>query len=279
MEKCDETLIGALRGAPALTEDFYRPIFRGMLQGLAAIHAAGVVHRDVKPDNFMCSGSGEGRVVKLCDFGLAKLITRADRNELSGINGTAPFMAPEMLNESRYNAKVDTWSLGVIVYLMLYGTFPYMPRIWSSEDMKLTIRLGTPPPSFTPKVRHRAASEFADVVSHSATALCAKLLQRSPRERFHANQALRHEWFQMQSWESAPSLKPMLESSEFYGAFGQPQQKLEQEAPSELDVKVATLQVQHGQTSPWSRQTSTGSTHSCDVPEMHSSMSLNADIA
>jgi len=257
MEKCDETLIGALRGAPALTEDFYRPIFRGMLQGLAAIHAAGVVHRDVKPDNFMCSGSGEGRVVKLCDFGLAKLITRADRNELSGINGTAPFMAPEMLNESRYNAKVDTWSLGVIVYLLLFGHFPYMPRTWTAEEMKRAIRVNRPAPTFVPRARGVEDETVAGAVSLAAEDLAAALLCRSPRDRVTAEEALELEYFEASPGDGAglPSLRPMLDSAEFCGAFEHPRQD-SPAPPSPLDVKMAALQVQHGHATPWSRQTS-----------------------
>lgn len=111
-----------------------------------------------------------------------------------------------------------------------------MPRVWSSEEMKLAILLGTPLPSFPPNVRDRAASEFAEVVLHSATRLCARLSQRSPPDRLYSDEASRHEWFHMQS------LEPAFRGSQ----CSSPQQKLEHEAPSEVGVKVAMLQVKHG---------------------------------
>jgi len=282
MEKCDESLLSALKSFDDITEDVYRPLMKGMLQGLVVIHNVGVVHRDLKPENYMCSGQGESRVIKLCDFGLAKVAAAPHRNELCGISGTAPFMAPEMVKGLHYNCKVDVWSLGVILYLMVYGHFPYMPQIWTSEEMKLCIRLGTPSPSFAPKVRNKPAPEFADVVSAEASSLTIKVLHRSPRERCTAEEALKHEWFQVPPSASAPSLKPMFESAEFYGAFGQPRQKEQDEEPSAVDVSIATLQVQHGHSSPWSRQTSAGSNYSAGpgvpIGELHSSTSLNADI-
>jgi len=282
MEKCDETLISALKSFRDITEEVYKPLVKGMLQGLVVIHNAGVVHRDLKPDNYMCCGQGEHRVVKLCDFGLAKIVTSPHRNDLCGINGTAPFMAPEMVKGLHYNAKVDLWSLGVILYLVLYGVFPYMPQVWTSEEMKLAIRLGTPAPTFVPMIRNAPVPALLGAISLPAAAFAAGLLQRRPRDRAGAEEALKHEWFAARALVPAPSLKSMLESAEFYGAFGQPREKEQEEQPSALDVKVAVLQVQHGHSSPWSRQTSAGSNYSCGPPqvvqEMHSSMSLNDDL-
>mmetsp|Transcript_11759 Transcript_11759/g.33494 ORF Transcript_11759/g.33494 Transcript_11759/m.33494 type:complete len:392 (-) Transcript_11759:141-1316(-) len=282
MEKCDETLISALKSFRDITEEVYKPLVKGMLQGLVVIHNAGVVHRDLKPDNYMCCGQGEHRVVKLCDFGLAKIVTSPHRNDLCGINGTAPFMAPEMVKGLHYNAKVDLWSLGVILYLVLYGVFPYMPQVWTSEEMKLAIRLGTPAPTFVPMIRNAPVPALLGAISLPAAAFAAGLLQRRPRDRAGAEEALKHEWFAARALVPAPSLKSMLESAEFYGAFGQPREKEQEEQPSALDVKVAVLQVQHGHSSPWSRQTSAGSNYSAGpgvpIGELHSSTSLNADI-
>jgi len=270
MEKCDEALADALICAENVTEDMYRPIFREMLQGLAAIHAVGVVHRDVKPDNFMCSGKGDGRVVKLCDFGLAKSVAHADRNELTGVNGTAPFMAPEMLGKSRYNAKVDTWSLGVIVYLLLFGHFPYMPRKWSSAEMKQAIRTGYPAPPFAPRVRGHLDEPFEGVVSLEAEDLAVALLCRCPVDRVSAEEALELDFFRHPAERSmaSPSLRAMLDSAEFCGAFERPRSRDGPLPVSPLDVKIATMQVRHGHTSAWTLQTSEGTSLPGAAPQV-----------
>mmetsp|Transcript_125391 Transcript_125391/g.360246 ORF Transcript_125391/g.360246 Transcript_125391/m.360246 type:complete len:414 (-) Transcript_125391:175-1416(-) len=286
MEKCDDTLISVLKNLEEVNEDTYRPLVQGMLQGLSVVHNVGVVHRDVKPDNYMVSGSGDDRIVKLCDFGLAKAVTSPYKNELVGINGTAPFMAPEMVKGLPYGAKVDTWSLGVILYLMLFGHFPYMPAVWTSDEMKFTIRVGNPAPSFTPRVPGRTAGEFQDIVSFAATNLAFKLLNRSARDRPTADEALQQAFFQKRQRNSAPqpSLRPMLESAEHFGAFGQTGPVKEQEEPSAMDVSIAVAQVQHGQASAWARQTSAGSTYSCGaehvpITAMDSDMDINGDIS
>jgi len=258
MEKCDDTLLEALGGLEEVTEEAYRPIFAGMLSGLADIHAAGVVHRDVKPDNFMCSGAGAERVVKLCDFGLARAMVHANRSDLSGVNGTAPFLAPEMVKGVRYGAKVDVWSVGVIAYLLLYGHFPYMPLVWRASEMKRAIRDGCPGPVYAPRIRGKADPALADAISIEAEGLVGKLLARAPRDRPTAAEASEHEFFERpEADEALPSLLPMLLSAEHCGGFEQPREK--EEAPSELDVVLACKQVQRGHTSEWSRQTSANS--------------------
>merc|ERR1719296_155521 len=109
MERCELTLWAALDDMPTVSYQALARPFRGMLAGIAAVHSAGVVHRDIKPDNFICTA--RGRTVKLCDFGLAGLLCE-DVVGLTGIYGTAPFLSPEMLKKLAYGTKTDVWSLG-----------------------------------------------------------------------------------------------------------------------------------------------------------------------
>lgn len=152
-----------------VTESSLRMIFRDMLLGLQHVHGVGIVHRDVKPDNFLCTmgHSGVPDRVRLCDFGLS---ARLQCNSgLRGVFGTAPFMSPEMVRDCQYNEKTDLWSLGVIVFVLLTGLFPYMPSEQTSDAMKTAIRTGGTP-EFNPIVPALRPSEEAE--SFCSTLLC-----------------------------------------------------------------------------------------------------------
>lgn len=95
----------------------------GAAEGLAAAHARGIVHRDVKPSNLMLLPSG---AVKVLDFGVAKSAHDHSR-ELTGDNtvGTVMYMSPEQLMGEDVGTKSDVWSLGVTLYKLLSGRLPF----------------------------------------------------------------------------------------------------------------------------------------------------------
>ena len=84
------------------------------------LHEKGVVHRDIKPENLLLT---EGEVLKLSDFGLATVFRHNEKERLLERRcGTMPYIAPEVLCKSRYNAMpADTWSCGVVLLAMLVG--------------------------------------------------------------------------------------------------------------------------------------------------------------
>jgi len=177
LERATCTLLHHLERNVQLTEASCAEVFLQMLQGLIHIHALGVVHRDVKPDNYLCF---ERATVRLCDFGLAEVCAKdPEKAQLDGIFGTAPFMAPEMLTRTRYGPKVDVWSLAVVAYALLFGHFPYHPIERNSRSMKAAILAGVPAPKFTP----RTISGRTPMVSDGARAFVQELLARDPRRR------------------------------------------------------------------------------------------------
>jgi serine/threonine protein kinase len=97
-------------------------------EGLSAVHAVGVVHRDVKPDNiFIAWGPDATTHPKLIDFGVAKVVTpRAEQLTGSGVIGTPEYMAPEQaLNSSDVDARADVWGFCVVLYEAVSGTVPF----------------------------------------------------------------------------------------------------------------------------------------------------------
>ncbi len=95
-------------------------------------HAAGIVHRDVKPENIFLHQTPRGEVVKVLDFGIAKMagdnLTSENLTAEGFVLGTPAYMAPERLVNQPYDGRSDVYSLGIMLFLMLTGRLPFTAR-------------------------------------------------------------------------------------------------------------------------------------------------------
>jgi len=99
---------------------------RQIAAGLAAAHGAGVVHRDVKPDNlFLIGPAGEPQGLKLIDFGYAKQLDKGPTSTANVVIGTAQYMAPEQVLCDPIDPRTDIYGLGVVMFRMLTGHLPF----------------------------------------------------------------------------------------------------------------------------------------------------------
>jgi serine/threonine protein kinase len=98
-------------------------VTKKIASALKFCHDKNVVHRDLKPENLLYTDHTEAADIKIADFGFAKLI--ASDKVMATACGTPGYVAPEVLNNEPYTSKVDTWSLGVIIYILLCGFPPF----------------------------------------------------------------------------------------------------------------------------------------------------------
>jgi serine/threonine protein kinase, bacterial len=98
---------------------------RQILDGVATVHASGVIHRDIKPENLLLDTSGGGTVAKLTDFGVARLSSGASLTKRTSLIGTPEYMAPEVADGGAVTPAVDLYSIGILLYEMLGGETPF----------------------------------------------------------------------------------------------------------------------------------------------------------
>jgi serine/threonine protein kinase len=221
MEKCGCGLFRYMECLHELNERSVGNIFAQMLQGVAHVHSAGVVHRDIKADNFLVGGD-DGSTVKLTDFGLSAALPRDGK--LKGCYGTAPYMSPEMLKGDCYDTKTDVWSVAVVAYTLLFGAFPYTPKEKTAKAMKQAIIEGKSP-TFKPARNCTGTNCMGRTLSEDALLFVALLLNRLPALRPCAVDALKLPYMlavtrkQRNAECALPSLRPMLYSAKKAGAF------------------------------------------------------------
>jgi serine/threonine-protein kinase len=142
-----------------------------MVDALGAVWRAGLVHRDIKPDNILVGQTGQG---KLIDFGLAKADALQANRENAGpeLAGTAAYLAPEQAKDaSVVDLRADIYSLGVTLYESLTGRLPFEGR---NRVQVIFQHLNTPPVPPAQRV-----PEIPNLVSD----LCLWMLSKSPADR------------------------------------------------------------------------------------------------
>eukprot|EP00980_Cylindrotheca_fusiformis_P026140 scaffold15472_cov117-Cylindrotheca_fusiformis.AAC.4 len=175
--------------------DSARLIFE-VASALAFLHGVGVVHNDLKPENLLlCSKNRSDGTIKIIDFGCAE-ITQSDTTFNGPIqenkvddNGTVGYWPPERFQHSvKLSPAVDTWAVGVILYIMLTGFHPFDPNCDRSDDeIGDAIKENPYPPLDDVYVGH---------LSDSAIDVIKKLMEPDPEKRMTAYELLHHPWVQ-----------------------------------------------------------------------------------
>jgi len=154
-----------------------RQVMADLLSALAHIHRRGIVHRDVKAENLLLAK--DGRAV-LTDFGIAALVS--DEEAMGKFSGSPGYVA-EILSKKPYGIKVDSFSVGVLLYFMLCGGLPFQ-----GKTVKSTLKR-----TMTREVSFDNHPEFLNV-THQCKSFILKLLEKPSENRPSAEQASSQLW-------------------------------------------------------------------------------------
>ena len=149
-----------------------------ILRGLQAAHAAGIIHRDMKPSNcFVVTHDGQGDFVRILDFGISKVVQAgsASLTQTNSALGTPLYMSPEQARSPRdVDGRSDIYSVGVILYELLTGHTPFFSE--SGEFTEILFKLFTADPPPVQSTRPDIPDALAAVVHHA--------LAREPKDRY-----------------------------------------------------------------------------------------------
>jgi serine/threonine protein kinase len=151
--------------------------------GIKYLHKFGIVHRDLKPDNIMIMQNDNQIIAKIMDFGLSKIVSKEET--LNEGFGTLFYAAPEIIQNMPYNKEVDVWSLGVILFYMFTGCYPFMGK----EEEEIEEKIINDPVEFKD-------GEW-EILSDKLKDLIQKCLEKYPEERITIDDFINHPWFKL----------------------------------------------------------------------------------
>ncbi|KAM6149802.1 serine/threonine-protein kinase ULK3 [Erethizon dorsatum] len=173
-----------------LPEKVARVFMQQLASALQFLHERNISHLDLKPQNILLS-SLEKPHLKLADFGFAQHMSPWDEKHV--LRGSPLYMAPEMVCQRQYDARVDLWSVGVILYEALFGQPPFASRSFLELEEKIrsnrVIELPPRPP-----------------LSRDCRDLLCRLLERDPTRRISFQDFFSHPWVDLEHMPSGESL-------------------------------------------------------------------------
>jgi DNA-binding response OmpR family regulator len=171
------TLVDEIRRYGKVPPQRCLEILQPVCEVLAEAHAAGLVHRDVKPENIFLHVTPRGEEIKVLDFGIAKLVgetvTQENLTAEGWILGTPAYIAPERVNDQGYDGRSDVYSVGILLFEMLTGKRPF--RTSRQDPMGLLMMHVNAEPPTLRSVAPELSAELEELV--------ARTIRKRPDER------------------------------------------------------------------------------------------------
>ncbi len=180
-----------IKSRESLSEDVCRGFLRQLASALRFLRSQDIAHLDLKPSNILLT-AGKRPSLKLADFGMAQRFS-ADETR-SSVRGSYLYMAPEILLKSKYDARVDLWSVGVILYECLFGKAPYK----SGTLEELLKKVAEERPIVVPRQSH---------LSKECRDLLVRCLERDPDARITFEDFFTHPFLDLEHFPSEESSK------------------------------------------------------------------------
>lgn len=180
MEFCDCGDLGSLLKRP-IKEVYVQYWMCQLRTGLEHLHNLNIVHRDIKPKNILLTN--KKRILKIADFGFAKIL--GPLKKINTLCGSPLYMAPEILYRKATTTKTDLWSIGMIIYEMLFNSHPFR-ECKDVHDLVFTMKefdVIIPPP-------HNANKD----ISYDCHKLLVKLLNKNVNKRISWNNFFNDSW-------------------------------------------------------------------------------------
>ncbi|XP_072248546.1 serine/threonine-protein kinase D2 isoform X1 [Leuresthes tenuis] len=188
-----EMILSSERGR--LPERLTKFLITQILAALRHLHFKNIVHCDLKPENVLLASADPFPQVKLCDFGFARII--GEKSFRRSVVGTPAYLAPEVLLNQGYNRSLDMWSVGVIMYVSLSGTFPF------NEDEDINDQIHNAAFMYPPNPWKQISKDAIDLINN--------LLQVKMRKRYSVDKSLSHTYLQdYQTWLDLRELETKL---------------------------------------------------------------------
>ena len=206
MEMLDGSALNEMIQHP-LTADRLLNILIQAGHGLAAAHAKGIVHRDMKPENIFVTHDASGDVPKLLDFGIAKVAGNDGQNNLTRtgtIFGTPFYMAPEQALGNPVDARTDIYALGVIMYECFAGSLPFQGESFMGI---LTQHITTEPEP----VAQRAA-KAGRALPMGLAEIITRCMQKNPAHRFQTMDELVNALISVYRQVAGPGMSSYMEA-------------------------------------------------------------------
>jgi calcium-dependent protein kinase len=186
-------------------------VLRQCFEGVKYMHdqKPPVAHCDLKPDNFLFLSPAKDSTLKIIDFGMSKFVAR--RKYFEALSGTPYYVAPEVLN-GRYSEHCDIWSLGVVMFVMLFGYPPFYADQEQHGAMTDEVIFQLVKKGFEPEVKDGYGAHFpkAIPVTDSARDLMSRLLVMDHAKRISATEALEHPWLTGEAADDKPLVASVL---------------------------------------------------------------------